>query len=63
MTNKKDEFRLKVGICVDKEVHEKSLLLRSRHNVNVSALCRNAILAEFDRLQANMDKTHNGGLL
>ena len=51
MIEKKSEYRLKVGIQVDKEVHEKSLVLRNKHNVNISSLCRNAIVSEYDKLE------------
>lgn len=51
MTEKNNKWRLRIGIQVDKEVHDKSLVLRDKHNVNISSLCRNAIIAEYEKLE------------
>lgn len=60
MTDKKDKYRLKVGICVDRDIHNKSLVLRDKFNINISSLCRNAILAEYDKVVGNPEASGGG---
>jgi len=53
MTDKKDKYRLKVGISVDLPIKDMSDVLRDRYNINISSLCRNAIVSEYDRMMDN----------
>jgi hypothetical protein len=52
MKTKKDKERQRIALQIDDEVFECINILRDKHNVNISGVCRTAIIQLCKKLEA-----------
>ena len=51
MSKKSAGLKVRLNLQVDEETSKKSVVLRQKHHINLSSLCRDAIIKKFEELE------------
>jgi post-segregation antitoxin (ccd killing protein) len=53
MNTKTKNLKVRLNLQIDKETREVCNLLRDKHHINISSLCREAIINKYKELDEN----------